>query len=223
MDAGAEATSTKAANVLRAMGLVDNRAGHSVGDEAITEERKDYNREGQKETGFASSVVPTLEEKVVAEQNTQTNQKDGSSVTDATGESFQSQDENASNGHKAPGDSSSDLHADDNTLYGAPANAKSPASDDEPPARSMKSDLDEEEQAAPGARAIIRENLRGKSTRRRPWTVPTTKPRVDPQDFEDPISDSFWKDKWVASAVHNVSGPLFILELFLPAHVVSND
>uniref|UniRef100_A0A8H7XQ51 Phospholipase n=1 Tax=Psilocybe cubensis TaxID=181762 RepID=A0A8H7XQ51_PSICU len=202
-DAGAEATSTKVANVLRAMSLVEKQAGHNVGDDTINEERKDYNREGQKETGFASSVVPTLEEKVVAEQRAGMTHTDGSSITDGTGESFQSRGKSTSNGRAAPSDSSSDLHADDNTLYGAPANAKFPASDDEPPSRSLKSDLDDEEQAAPGARAIIRENLGGKSTRRRPWTVPTTKPHVDPQDFEDPISDSFWKDKWVASAVHN--------------------
>ncbi|PPQ89645.1 hypothetical protein CVT25_013832 [Psilocybe cyanescens] len=203
VDAGAEATSAKATKVLRTIGLVDNRAGHNIGDETITEERKDYNRDGQKETGFASSVVPTLEEKVVSEQNAQTNQKEGADATDAIGESFQSQNENAPNGHRVSSDSSSDLHAGDNTLYGAPANAKSPVSDDEPPARSLKSDFDDEELAAPGARAIIRENLGGKSSRRRPWTVPTTKPRVEPQDFEDPISDAFWKDMWVASAVHN--------------------
>jgi phospholipase D1/2 len=29
------------------------------------------------------------------------------------------------------------------------------------------------------------------------------KPKVGPQDFEDPISDDFWKDIWVASAIHN--------------------
>lgn len=200
---------------------MDNRAGHNIGDETITEERKDYNRDGQKETGFASSVVPTLEEKVVSEQNAQTNQKEGADATDAIGESFQSRNENAPNGHRVSSDSSSDLHAGDNTLYGAPANAKSPVSDDEPPARSLKSDFDDEELAAPGARAIIRENLGGKSSRRRPWTVPTTKPRVEPQDFEDPISDAFWKDMWVASAVHNVSRQHLILDLFLPSHAKS--
>jgi phospholipase D1/2 len=34
--------------------------------------------------------------------------------------------------------------------------------------------------------------------------VPTSRPKVHADDFEDPIVDSFWKEKWIASATHNV-------------------
>jgi hypothetical protein len=36
------------------------------------------------------------------------------------------------------------------------------------------------------------------------WAVPTCRPQIDPDMFEDPVTDAFWKDAWVASAVHNV-------------------
>lgn len=33
--------------------------------------------------------------------------------------------------------------------------------------------------------------------------MPTPTPIVDPESFIDPLSDEFWKDQWVAVAVHN--------------------
>jgi len=64
--------------------------------------------------------------------------------------------------------------------------------------------MDSEERAIASARATIRADIGSKSSRK---TLDSTdmKPKVDPQDFEDPISDAFWKNIWVASAVHNVS------------------
>lgn len=41
-------------------------------------------------------------------------------------------------------------------------------------------------------------------SRSRIWTVPTRRPQVHPDIFEDPVADAFWTDAWVASAVHNV-------------------
>ena len=37
------------------------------------------------------------------------------------------------------------------------------------------------------------------------WTLPTPRPKVDPDGFEDPVCDEFWKGVWLASAAHNVS------------------
>ena len=51
--------------------------------------------------------------------------------------------------------------------------------------------------------------LRGRSTlrgrRRKTWALPTPTPVVDLEGFEDPVCDGFWKNMWVACAVHNVS------------------
>lgn len=44
-----------------------------------------------------------------------------------------------------------------------------------------------------------------KSRSRSPWTVPTKMPKIESDDFSDPISDRFWNDIWKASAIHNVS------------------
>lgn len=52
------------------------------------------------------------------------------------------------------------------------------------------------------AQSPIRQDLH--KSRSRIWAVPTYRPRIDPDIFEDPVADAFWKDAWVASAVHNV-------------------
>ncbi|EMD31689.1 hypothetical protein CERSUDRAFT_59668, partial [Gelatoporia subvermispora B] len=43
----------------------------------------------------------------------------------------------------------------------------------------------------------------------KPWTLPTPTPKVDPDGFEDPICDRFWKDVWLACAVHNIYRKVF--------------
>ncbi|GAW06506.1 phospholipase D [Lentinula edodes] len=68
-------------------------------------------------------------------------------------------------------------------------------------ARSHVDDADEQERAAPRARSMIRKQLTSKLGSK--WTLPTPRPKVDPQAFDDPICDVFWKDVWVASSVHN--------------------
>jgi hypothetical protein len=42
------------------------------------------------------------------------------------------------------------------------------------------------------------------------WTLPHPTPHVDAYDFEDPMSEHFWKNVWVACAVHNVGGSPFL-------------
>ncbi|KAF8916964.1 hypothetical protein CPB85DRAFT_1453067 [Mucidula mucida] len=63
-------------------------------------------------------------------------------------------------------------------------------------------DSTEEERAAPRARSTIRRQLASKLGSKT-WTVTAKRPHVDPDAFEDPVSDSFWKEVWVACAVYN--------------------
>ena len=172
----------------------------------LEEERKDFNSEGKKQAGFASSVVPTLEEKTIAEQRPPKDQVD---YTEDGANLDQFPEGGKGNGHVYRGDTPNSLNLEhltfENTVSGeAPSNTNLPINGHEAPARSSKSDVGEEEHASPGMRAAIRDNP-NKPGRKHAWTVPTKKPRVSPNDFEDPISDAFWKNIWVASAVHNVS------------------
>lgn len=196
------------------MHLADGSVAENAESRVIEDERKDFNREGQKETGFASSVVPTLEEKIVSEQRLSKDQTDN--INDGSN-TDQKPEDGTGNEHARSGGTPKSLNFERRSIstppFGAPANANPPNLDN-PPARPLKSDVDEEEKAAPAARSIIRETLGSKSGKHNPWTVPTKKPQVGPNDFEDPISDAFWKDIWVASAVHNVSETLFVQILF---------
>lgn len=91
-----------------------------------------------------------------------------------------------------------------NQLFGAPADASTVETDDQPPhARSGVEDADESEQAAVDARKLLRKHMSAKLGNKT-WTLPTPTPKVDPDGFEDPVCDEFWKGVWVASAVHNV-------------------
>jgi len=51
------------------------------------------------------------------------------------------------------------------------------------------------------ARSSSRRGLH--KSRSKIWAVSTQRPRVDPDIFEDPLADAFWKDAWMASAEHN--------------------
>jgi phospholipase D1/2 len=97
--------------------------------------------------------------------------------------------------------------------FGAPANAHQ--GDDKPPTkgRGGKGEDDEEptdpkrrheQEMAVKARKTLRKHLNSK-TGMSPWSMPTPTPKVNPNRFHDPLDDKFWKDMWVAVAVHNVS------------------
>lgn len=36
-----------------------------------------------------------------------------------------------------------------------------------------------------------------------PWAPPVAVPKIDPEAFKDPLSDAFYKDMWLSSAIHN--------------------
>ena len=206
-------SSDKANNVVRKLHLVHGQPGQDVGAKTLEAERKDYTQEGQEVTGFASSVIPTLEERTIEEQRP-TKEKADKGQDEQTG--CEERRERDKSDKAAPYGDVNAPGSGDSTLFGVPADAPAPNVDDKPPPRSSKEDNDEEQQAAPAARAAIRNNLTNKSGKKHPWNVLTVKPEVKPEDFEDPLSESFWKDVWVASAVHNVSvrEPLLIVYFF---------
>ncbi|KAF9221001.1 phospholipase D [Gyrodon lividus] len=72
-----------------------------------------------------------------------------------------------------------------------------------------------EEESTSHEKSIPHEHL--SNGKNKAWALPTPAPHVDPDGFEDPISDEFWKNVWVACAVHNT-------EIFRKVfHVVPDD
>lgn len=215
--------------LMKKVGLKTKGADATAGDKFLQEEREMYTRDGQKEPGFASAVVPTLEEKVIAEHRPPQEHATASTIhreleVESGLEDEQEGDVGRSNGVVPNGDAGKkqngsatapnghghspeppQAHLETGELYGAPADASvDPMHDDQPPhARAEKTDADEEESKAPAARATLRKHLAAKLGNKT-WQLPTPTPHVDPYGFEDPICDAFWKETWVASAVHNV-------------------
>lgn len=159
--------------------------GRTLGEE-------DFNEKGQKITGIANAVIRTLEEKAITEERPLNDQTDETTLKDQT-IIEESESVSVQSGHT--GLVNGGPHEPSTMDSGASAKRKS---------LSLRSDADSEDATTSSARETLKTNL-GSRSRRKPWTVPTMKPKVGPQDFEDPISDAFWKDIWVASAVHNVS------------------
>lgn len=172
---------------MRKTGLKTKGADATAADKSLEEERKTFNTDGKKEHGFTSSVVPTLEEKLIAET-----QLDHSHEAHTNGDANP-----AENGHADP----TEAKADDE-LMGAPANSD-PKHDDHVPGTRRESHSEIEEKAVE-ARGVLRKQL-GSKFSTKTWAVPTPTPHVDPHGFEDPVCEEFWKRTWVACAVHNVS------------------
>ncbi|KAI0338902.1 phospholipase D [Trametopsis cervina] len=187
--------------LLRKTGLKTKGADATAADSSLEEERQTFNRDGQKEHGFASSNVPTMEEKVIAEghmSNGEHQADHGAKPTEnghakpATDESEEPQE----NGNAGP----QEAHID-GELFGAPANAD-PLHDESIPGSHQGQHATELEEKAVDARGFIRKQMSTKITSKQ-HALPTPSPHVDPHGFEDPVSDAFWKNTWVASAVHN--------------------
>lgn len=181
----AEAASHVAEKKLAKIGL-NGGPNVAVGDQELTDERTTFTRDGKQVPGFASSVVPTMEEKIVTLNNPT---------------------EHSDSKPKETVDGRDEGTTVDGQKFGAPADASATDKiDDQPPhARSGIDDADGEERAAPDARNLLRKTMGSKHGHKGEWTLPTPRPVVDAQKFSDPICDSFWRDTWMASAVHNVS------------------
>lgn len=195
---GEEATSAETSEVFRH----ENSHRTVIRGRTLEEERKGFHQKGQ---DFTHSVVRTSKGKVMTEKrhlNDQTDDdKDETALNDQTiiEESGSSSVQSGSTDSPANGESH-ESWIENGVLIGTPVNHKSAHRSGNDPARSNAD-----------SRADF-----GSRSSRNPWTVPTTKPKVEPEDFEDPVSDAFWKDIWVASAVHNVSAwPSFIISIVL--------
>ncbi|TFK81830.1 phospholipase D [Polyporus arcularius HHB13444] len=211
MQATGEVASNDAAKVLRKMGVKSHGWDATAGDQYLDAERTMPTRAGGTKPGFPSSVVPTLEEKTVAEHRPK-DPESGVPILDALEDGQAGNDDTRKdqNGHAQNGHADAKEHeptearVETGELYGAPADASIDAwHDNQPPhARASRTDADSEEGRAPEARSTLRKHLTAKLGNKQ-WTLPTPTPHVDPYGFEDPICDQFWKDTWVASAAHN--------------------
>jgi phospholipase D1/2 len=170
-------------NLLKKAGLKSKNADARAADKSLEEERQTFSLDGKKEHGFASSVVPTLEEKLIAENHLKSSRQGNGQ---------------AHNGHADPQEAQID-----GELFGAPANANAnPERDDQVPGTREERHTELEEKAVE-ARSIIRKHLGASFSKHS--ALPTPTPHVDPHGFEDPVCDEFWKGVWVACAAHNVS------------------
>ncbi|KAG2151353.1 phospholipase D [Suillus clintonianus] len=161
-------------------------------DGSLEEERLTHSREGTKAPGFSSTMVPTVEETVVQERLPPASQAENPPLKDKIEHRL---GENSDPVEKRTADGEAN---------GAPALAsRNPQTYNEPlHVESGVNDPDELEKTAPGTRALPRKHLASKASNKT-WVVPTPAPHVDPEGFEDPISDAFWKNVWKACAVHN--------------------
>lgn len=169
----------KAANVVvKPASAVKAKAGaSSAGD---TSERQDFDREGNVAEGFASSIVPTLEEKTIFERRPSARHTNGKPLFDALDEGQEDLDDvqeatvpdnvrddvesEPVNAQQNGGSNSAPKingPANDQSKYGAPANAKE--EDTDVPNRDTKrGDASEQEQAAVSARKTLRKHLAAK-------------------------------------------------------------
>ncbi|KAG5637366.1 hypothetical protein H0H81_004831 [Sphagnurus paluster] len=195
-----ESAAKPIAKVLDHVGLTRDSIPQN-GDETLIKERMMFTREGKEVPGFTSSIVPTLEEKVVAEQLSALEEELDVPTPRVEQKPFQMSPRSQHSDQMTLFDeNASQPRTSDGALFGAPAGAsKTAETDEEPPhALSGVNDADNAESAAPEARSHIRRSLNHQT-----WTLQTPRPKVDPEGFEDPISDAFWNKMWVASAVHN--------------------
>jgi phospholipase D1/2 len=157
----------------------------------LEEERTGYTLQGEKAPGFASSKVPTLEEKTVMEKRPKETSGDKPLLEALKNADITPLEEEIPPARTPEGE-----------LYGAPADAM-PGDNEPPHARTpAQEDADDQEKGAVRARALLRKHLSVKLGTKN-WTLPTPAPVIDPHGFEDPVCDKFFKDVWIAAAVHN--------------------
>lgn len=169
----------KAANVVvKPASAVKAKAG--AGSAGDSSERQDFGRDGQVAEGFASSIVPTLEEKTIYERRPSARHTNGKPLFDALDEGEEPQDgvdeaevpdnvrddveSEPVNAQQNGGSNSApkiDGPANEQSKYGAPANADE--GDTSVPNRDTKrSDANDQERAAVSARKTLRKHLAAK-------------------------------------------------------------
>jgi phospholipase D1/2 len=195
-------------NIKREAGEVIDKVAHPIdhmeGKVNLTgptgPERQDIGPNGELVAGFASSVVPTLEERAINEDPQTAREAvyshggiDDEIPPEAT--VTRESEEHERHGWGKPAEPEQEK-------FGVPAGAPE---GDGPPQRETEQLLPvEDSHDTQTARKILRRNLAAKSGPSGTWTMPTPTPKIDPNRFHDPLDEHFWKDIWVASAVHNV-------------------
>ncbi|KAG1822931.1 uncharacterized protein BJ212DRAFT_1331537 [Suillus subaureus] len=160
-------------------------------DVSLEEERMTCSREGKKEPGLAGAIVTPVEEAVVQERLPSASQAENPPLKDKLEHRL---GENSDPVEKRTADGEA---------YSTPALAsRNPQTDDKPPhLESGTNGQDELENTATGTRTLLRKHPASK-VGNKTSAVPIL-PHVNPEGFEDPISDAFWKNVWNACAVHN--------------------
>ncbi|KAG6850060.1 hypothetical protein H0H93_001610 [Arthromyces matolae] len=178
-------------NTTKAFDMGIDKTAHPD-DQVLSAEKKTFTRDGQEMPGFASTDVPTLEEKTLAEHRpplAQINisQSDAPLCTP-------DDDQEASSKSRIP---QTDAQVDDNNML------RTPDRTDESPQTSKNGyppphprTINNEEMTTVEPRTSIRRSVKT-------WNLTTPRPKVESNGFDDPISDAFWKNVWVASAAHN--------------------
>ncbi|KAF9242554.1 phospholipase D [Melanogaster broomeanus] len=129
-----------------------------------------------------------LEDKIISEYRPPLLQADGQPITDKLDMREQSTSD-LTDAYTANGEAS-----------GAPA-TKNTQTDDEHQHSTSAVSTSNEETSVPRARSMSRKHL--SNAENQAWDLPAPAPYVDPDGFEDPISDELWKNVWVACAKHN--------------------
>ncbi|KZT60114.1 phospholipase D [Calocera cornea HHB12733] len=173
-----------------AMGLKSDGIDAVIGDKTVERERHLVDQDGRDKQGFASSVVPTLEEKVISERLPKHAESGDIALRDMS-----EVPERTPNGKLESEDK--DVPRDVEELFGAPALA----AEGDVQAPGELNPMQQENMAMP-ARQVLRKHLDAK-IRAHPWNVPTPAPIVDPNGFLDPVCPEFFEDVWIAGAVHN--------------------
>ena len=183
-------------------------------------ERQDFDNEGNRTEGFASSIVPTLEEKTIFERRPdaahangqplfdlieegETGGEDGGPKEATVDSKVKDRDTVLDEDKKASKRGVPKIrgNADEEEKYGAPSHAVD--DDDAVPNKDIdRDDSTEKQRAAIAARKTLRKHLQAK-VGAQPWSMPTHTPKINPNRFHDPLDETFWKDMWVATAVHN--------------------
>jgi len=215
-------THSRGEEVIKKMGMRGTADKADAGYESQIEERTDFDSHGKQIPGFATSRIPTLEEKTLSEERPpaeQVQEDDHSTLREA-------ETSRSKAGTPATNGSESLKHRRTRTQSNGlrPGTAQSQASRPSTSASSMGggvefsksgfSDADESDAHLYGAAGVQRSGTTarsgsrlggGRASVRKTWTVNALRPKVGPEDFEDPISEYFWDNIWVASAVYNVS------------------
>ncbi|KXN88185.1 Phospholipase D1 [Leucoagaricus sp. SymC.cos] len=170
-----EDTSAATTKKLEKTGPKHGASDDGARDATLKAERQDYTMEGEERIGFASSEVPTIEERTIADERPPSLQADAAQEESKTADNINTPKNGGSGSFVANGTATEPL-------------AQRPVDD-------------REGHDGTSNRNILRKQRTSNSGSK--WTVPIAKPHVDPSVFEDPISDAFWKNVWVASAAYN--------------------